>query len=43
MTSTAVPDLAAMRDLVRRTHELRRHEPRPTLDWDRAETRLPRS
>jgi len=38
-----LPDLAAMRDLVRRTHELRRHEPRTTLDWDRAEARVPRS
>lgn len=35
-----LPDLAAMRDLVRRTHELRRHEPRPGLDWDAAEARL---
>ncbi|WP_127479268.1 rhamnulokinase [Nocardioides pantholopis] len=35
-----VPDLAAMRALVRRTHELHRFEPRPGLDWDAAETRL---
>ncbi len=35
-----LPDLAAMRSLVRRTHDLRRHEPRPGLDWDGAERRL---
>ncbi|MCW2813374.1 MAG: hypothetical protein JWN84_829, partial [Nocardioides sp.] len=35
-----LPDLAAMRSLVRRTHDLRRHEPRPGLDWDAAENRL---
>ncbi|MDN4174205.1 FGGY-family carbohydrate kinase [Nocardioides sp. SOB77] len=35
-----LPDLAAMRDLVRRTHELHRFEPRPGLDWDAAEQRL---
>ncbi|HET7800015.1 MAG TPA: rhamnulokinase, partial [Humibacillus xanthopallidus] len=36
-----LPDLAAMRALVRRTHELRRHEPRHGLDWAAAEARLP--
>jgi len=36
-----LPDLAAMRDLVRRTHAVRRHEPRLGLDWDAAERRLP--
>jgi sugar (pentulose or hexulose) kinase len=36
-----LPDLAAMRSLVRRTHDLRRHEPRAGLDWDAAESRLP--
>lgn len=35
-----LPDLAAMRALVRRTHELRRYEPRPGADWDAAEHRL---
>ena len=36
-------DLAAMRDLVRRTHELHRFEPRPGAGaWDAAEARLPR-
>ncbi len=35
-----LPDLAAMRALVRRTHDLRRHEPRTDLDWGAAETRL---
>lgn len=36
-----VPDLAAMRSLVRRTHELRRFEPRPGVgDWDAAESRI---
>jgi len=35
-----LPDLAAMRDLVRRTHDLRRHEPRGDLDWDAAERRV---
>ena len=35
-----LPDLAAMRALVRRTHEVRRHEPRSGLDWDAAERRL---
>lgn len=35
-----LPDLAAMRDLVRRTHDLRRYEPRSTLDWAAAEARL---
>lgn len=35
-----LPDLAAMRDLVRRTHQLSRFEPRPGLDWDAADRRL---
>ena len=38
-----LPDLPAMRDLVRRTHELRRHDPRPGPDWEAAEARLPGS
>jgi sugar (pentulose or hexulose) kinase len=37
-----LPDLAAMRDLVRRTHDVRRHEPRPGLDWQAADERVPR-
>ncbi|GHJ58389.1 rhamnulokinase [Nocardioides sp. OK12] len=37
-----LPDLAAMRALVRRTHGLRRFEPRPGLDWDAAEVRVVR-
>ncbi len=36
-----LPDLAAMRSLVRRTHEVRRFEPRDDLDWAAAESRLP--
>ncbi|MBS43616.1 MAG: rhamnulokinase [Nocardioides sp.] len=36
-----LPDLAAMRDLVRATYGLRRHEPRDGLDWAAAEARLP--
>jgi rhamnulokinase len=36
-----VPDLAAMRALVRRTHDVRRHEPDLGLDWSAAETRVP--
>lgn len=35
-----LPDLAAMRALIRRTHELHRYTPRPGLDWDGAESRL---
>ena len=35
-----LPDLAAMRALVRRTHDVRRFDPRPGLDWDAAESRL---
>ena len=35
-----LPDLAAMRALVRRTHEPYRYEPRPGVDWDAAEKRL---
>lgn len=39
----ALPDLAAMRALVRRTHRPVRYEPRPgTEDWDSAERRLVR-
>lgn len=34
-----LPDLAAMRDLVRRTHAVRRHDPRPGADWDSADRR----
>ena len=36
-----LPDLATMRALVLRTHEVRRYEPRPGLDWDAAERRIP--
>ena len=36
-----LPDLAAMRALVRRTHAVRRHEPGDDLDWEGAEQRLP--
>lgn len=36
-----LPDLAAMRDLVRRTQPLQRYEPRPGGAWDAAEARLP--
>ena len=36
-----LPDLAAMRDLVRRTQGVQRYEPRPGPDWDAAEARLP--
>ncbi|MCW2795583.1 FGGY-family carbohydrate kinase, partial [Nocardioides sp.] len=35
-----LPDLPAMRALVRRTQRLRRHEPRNGLDWDAAEIRV---
>ncbi|WP_137294254.1 rhamnulokinase [Nocardioides dongxiaopingii] len=37
-----LPDMAAMRSLVRRTHEVRRFEPRTgtSTDWDAAERRL---
>lgn len=35
-----LPDLAAMRALVRRTHDVVRYEPRGGLDWDAAERRL---
>jgi hypothetical protein len=38
-----LPDLAAMRALVRRTHDVRRYEPRPGTDWDAAEQRLVRA
>lgn len=36
-----LPDLAAMRDLVRRSYDVRRFEPRDGLDWAAAEARLP--
>jgi rhamnulokinase len=36
-----LPDLAAMRALVRRTQEIRRFEPRTSQDWAAAEPRLP--
>ena len=35
-----LPDLDAMRALVRRTHDLVRYEPRAGLDWDGAASRL---
>jgi rhamnulokinase len=35
-----LPDLAAMRALVRRTHDIRRFEPRTGQDWAAAEERL---
>lgn len=35
-----LPDLAAMRALLRETHDLRRYEPRDALDWDAAERRV---
>ncbi|TQM62909.1 rhamnulokinase [Humibacillus xanthopallidus] len=35
-----LPDLAAMRALVRRTHPVQRHDPRGGLDWAAAEARL---
>ncbi len=35
-----LPDLDAMRALIRRTHEVRRFEPRAGLDWDAAEVRV---
>jgi rhamnulokinase len=38
-----VPDLPAMRALVRQTHQPRRFEPTRGLDWDGAEARLPTS
>jgi sugar (pentulose or hexulose) kinase len=37
-----LPDLASMRALVRRTHEVRRHEPRGGADWSDAERRVDR-
>jgi sugar (pentulose or hexulose) kinase len=37
-----LPDLAAMRALVHRTHDVRRYEPDLGLDWDAAEARLAR-
>jgi rhamnulokinase len=35
-----LPDLAAMRALVRETHDVRRHDPRPGPDWDAADRRV---
>ncbi|WP_307854219.1 rhamnulokinase [Nocardioides palaemonis] len=35
-----LPDLSAMRALVRETHDVRRHDPRAGLDWDAAERRV---
>lgn len=35
-----LPDLAAIRALVRETHDVRRHDPRPGLDWDAADHRV---
>jgi sugar (pentulose or hexulose) kinase len=35
-----LPDLPAMRDLLRRTQQVRRHEPGLGLDWDAAERRV---
>lgn len=35
-----LPDLAAMRALVRETHDVRRHDPRAGLDWDAADRRV---
>ena len=35
-----LPDLAAMRGLVRRTHAVHRFDPRPTTDWAAAEARV---
>jgi sugar (pentulose or hexulose) kinase len=35
-----LPDLAAMRDLVRRSYDVRRYEPRAGLDWAAAEARV---
>ena len=36
-----LPDLDAMRALVRRTHDVVRYEPRGDLDWAAAQSRLP--
>ncbi|MFT4287856.1 rhamnulokinase [Nocardioides sp.] len=38
----SLPDLDAMRALIRRTHDLVRYQPRPGLDWDTAERRVSR-
>ncbi|MFE7226792.1 FGGY-family carbohydrate kinase, partial [Nocardioides sp. NPDC057577] len=35
-----LPDLPAMRDLVRRSYDVRRFEPRDGLDWAAAEARI---
>lgn len=35
-----LPDLAAMRDLVRRSYDVRRYQPREGLDWAAAEARV---
>jgi rhamnulokinase len=37
-----LPDLAAMRALIRNSHPLKRYEPRPGLDWDCAESEVRR-
>lgn len=37
-----LPDLVAMRALVRRTHDVRRYEPDLGLDWSAAEARVPK-
>ncbi|MBR7741762.1 rhamnulokinase [Phycicoccus sp. BSK3Z-2] len=37
-----LPDLAAMRGLVRATHRITRYEPEGIADWEAAEGRLPR-
>lgn len=37
-----LPDLAAMRALIRRTHDVRRFEPGTGLDWDAAASRVGR-
>jgi rhamnulokinase len=34
-----LPDLAAMRELVRRSYDVRRYEPREGPDWAAAEAR----
>ncbi|MBA2955325.1 rhamnulokinase [Nocardioides sp. MAH-18] len=38
--SADLPDLAAMRALIRRTHDVRRYEPTGGLDWDAAASRV---
>ncbi len=36
----SLPDLDAMRDLIRRTHDVVGYQPHPGLDWDAAERRV---